>query len=144
MNCSLVNMLIILLHVSLFWTSLIILNFIISHGGVKFGISSKSYTVYVTLLVWLLIALPLTSVFLVKVNLLLVNLFESWYIICLFGLLNTLILLLYYKYYSTFMQRKYSKQAVNVSSSSLYNRIWVYSIFLLAMYFYSYLVVIFL
>lgn len=144
MNYSTSNILIIVLNVSLFWTSLIILNIVVSNGGFKFGISSKNYTIYITLLVWLLIALPLTSIFLVKVNLLLVNLFENWYVMCLFVLLNTLILLLYYKYYSTFIQPTRTNKVFNASNSNLYNRIWATSIFLLIMYLYGYLVLIFL
>lgn len=144
MYLQLTTTLIILLHLLLFWTAIIILNLISIEKRKVHPFNVNNYKLYITLFIWLLVALPLTTVFLLKTNIILTNLFTNLYIIIAFCVLNTLILLIYYKYYIGVIQPVYKKYINSLSTEVTYRFIWVHTLFLILVYLFSYWLLIFI
>ena len=137
------TILILLLHLLLFWTATIILNLIIVDKCKRRPFNSTNYKLYLSLFVWLLVALPLTAVFLLKTNIIINNVFNNLYIAIIFFILNTLILLIYYKYYLGFIRPLYQKYTNSLSTKITYKFIWTHTLFLILVYLFSYWILIF-
>ena len=134
--------LILIMNVLLFVIAAVLLNFLKCGTQVNHFFNKKTYNVYILLLLWLLTALPVTSVFLIKTNVVLANIFSNFYISLIFFLLNTQILLVYYRYYVSLIKPSYSVKYPVVSLKQLYRDIWLVNTTLLMLYTVSYFVLI--
>lgn len=135
---------ILVIQATLFISMIILLNIIASKTKQIKIFNSFLTKVYTGNVIWIITLLPLSLVFFIKFNILIQISTINFFVTFILVLINTTILLIYYKFYQNILKNSNNSKNRNIVQGNTYRYIYTITAVFLVIYFYSYILIIFL